>query len=166
MPAEYYEIPFGSPAQRRTGSDLTLVTIGATLYRALEAADQLEDEHGLTCDVYDCRTLVPLDYNPLVESVNKTGRILICSDACERGSVLQSIAANMGQLTFDALDAPPVVVGSRNWITPAAEMEHSFFPQANWIVDAIHERILPLTGHVVTTNQTLGELNRRSRNGV
>ena len=79
---------------------------------------------------------------------------------------MQNVAANLTQLAFDYLDAPPVVVGSRNWITPAAELEAMFFPQAEWLIDAIHERIMPLTGHTPTTNQTLGELIRRSRAGT
>ncbi len=166
VPAGYYEVPFGPPAQRRTGSDLTLITVGATLYRAIEAADILQQKYNMTCDIFDCRTINPLDYAPLVESVKKTGRVLLASDACERGSVIQSIAANLTQLAFDYLDAPPVVLGSRNWITPAAEMENDFFPQANWIVDAVHERIVPLPGHQPTTNPTLGELLRRERAGV
>jgi 2-oxoisovalerate dehydrogenase E1 component len=57
-------------------------------------------------------------------------------------------------------------VGSRNWITPAYELEDAFFPGADWIIDAIHERIMPLAGHTVTTNQTLGELSRQNRLGV
>ncbi len=166
VPAGYYEVPFGPPALRRTGSDLTLVTIGATLYRALEAAEVLQQRHGLGCEVWDCRSLNPLDYAPLVESVKKTGRVLIAGDASERGSVMQTIAANLGQFCFDDLDAPPVVVGSRNWITPCAEMEDVFFPQPGWILDAIHERILPLKGHVPVTNQLLAEHARLQRFGV
>jgi 2-oxoisovalerate dehydrogenase E1 component len=166
VPAGYYEVPFGPPARRREGRDLTLITIGATLYRALEAAEILESKYQLTADVFDCRCINPLEVEPLVESIRKTGRVVIASDACERGSVPQSLAADLTQLAFDHLDAPPVVVGSRNWITPCAEMEEAFFPQASWILDAIHERILPLPGHRVTSNQTLGELARRSRHGV
>ena len=74
VPADYYEVPFGPPAQRRTGKDITLITVGATMYRALEAADILEQKYGLTADVFDCRSINPLDYDPLVESVRKTGR--------------------------------------------------------------------------------------------
>ena len=166
VPVGYYEIPFGLPAQRRTGKDLTLVTIGATLYRAIEAADILEKQHGLTADIFDCRSINPLDYAPIIESVKKTGRVLIAGDASERGSVMQTIAANLAQFCFDDLDAPPVVVGSRNWITPCAEMEDSFFPQAGWILDAIHERILPLKGHTSSSNQTLNDHARRQRTGV
>jgi len=166
VPEEYYEVPMGPPAQRRTGDDITLITVGATLYRALEAADTLQEKHGLTCDVFDCRTINPLDYEPLVESIKKTGRVVLSSDACERGSFMHTMAGNLSQLAFDYLDAPPVVVGSRNWITPSAELEEAFFPQPEWIIDAIHERILPLAGHQVSTNQTLGEMARRQREGV
>ncbi len=166
VPEGYYEVPFGEPAKRRDGKDLTLITVGATLYRALEAADTLKEKYGMECDVFDCRSINPLDYEPLVESVKKTGRVLLSSDACERGSVLQDIAANLSQLAFDYLDAPPVVVGSRNWITPGAEMEDCFFPQPSWMIDAVHEQIVPLAGHVSTTLPTRGELLRRNRLGV
>ena len=59
-----------------------------------------------------------------------------------------------------------MVVGSRNWITPAAELEAMFFPQASWLLDAIHERILPLKGYKPETNQSLGELARRAKAGI
>ena len=68
-------------------------------------------------------------------------------------------------MAFDYLDAPPVVVGCRNWITPAAEMEELYFPQKDWILDAIHERILPLPGRAPSNQSTL-ELARRARLGV
>jgi 2-oxoisovalerate dehydrogenase E1 component len=79
---------------------------------------------------------------------------------------METVAANLTQLCFDSLDAPPVVVGSRNWITPAAELEKMFFPQPHWLVDAIHERILPLKGYTPQSNQTTGELQSRARHGV
>jgi 2-oxoisovalerate dehydrogenase E1 component len=166
VPEGYYEVPLGPPAKRRDGSDVTIITIGATLYRALEAADTLKEKYGLEADVWDCRSINPLDYEPLVESVKKTGRVVVSSDACERGSVMQTIAANLSQMAFDSLDAPPAVVGSRNWITPAYELEDAFFPQASWILDAIHTQILPLEGHEVTSNQTAAEKMRQNRLGV
>ncbi len=166
VPADYYEVPLGPPAKRRDGSDITLITVGATLYRALEAADTLQETHGLSADVWDCRCINPLDYAPLVESIKKTGRVLLASDACERGSVMHNIASNLAVLAFDYLDAPAVVVGSRNWITPCAELEDTFFPQASWILDAINEQILPLPGHTMRTNPTAGEIMRRNRLGV
>jgi 2-oxoisovalerate dehydrogenase E1 component len=98
--------------------------------------------------------------------VKKTGKLVLSSDACERGSFLHTVASNISQAAFDFLDGPAVVVGSRNWITPAAEMEELFFPQKEWILDAIHERILPLPDHKVTTVETTGEVLRRYRLGV
>jgi len=166
VPEGYYEVPEGEPALRREGSDLTVVTIGATLYRAVEAADILQDRYGVSVELIDARFINPLNYDLIVESVNKTGKILLSSDACERGSFLNTMAAQITELAFDALDGPPVVVGSRNWITPAAEMEEMFFPQSEWIVDAVHERLLPLPGRKVSTDQSLGELQRRNRLGV
>jgi 2-oxoisovalerate dehydrogenase E1 component len=62
------------------------------------------------------------------------------------------MAQTITELAFDWLDAPPVVVGSRNWITPAYEMEEYFFPQPDWILDAIHQRILPLKGHQIKSD--------------
>jgi len=81
----------GEPAVRKEGKDLTLLTIGATLYRALEAAKQLEESHGLSCEVIDARSLVPFNYEPVIESIRKTRKILLASDACERGSCLEPI---------------------------------------------------------------------------
>jgi 2-oxoisovalerate dehydrogenase E1 component len=101
-----------------------------------------------------------------LESVKKTGRILLASDACSRGSYLRDIASNITEMAFDHLDAPPVVVGSRNWITPAYEMEEYFFPQPSWILDAIHDRILPLQGHIPATDWSIEQQIQRSREGV
>jgi 2-oxoisovalerate dehydrogenase E1 component len=162
----YYEIPEGEPAVRKTGKDITIATIGATLYKALDAAKILETKYGLDAEVIDIRFINPLNYEKIVESVKKTGRLVLASDAVERGSYLHNIASNVTQLAFDYLDAPPVVVGSRNWITPAPECEEYFFPQAEWIIDAIHERILPLKGHSPASVQTTLDILRKNRLGV
>jgi len=166
VPEGYYEIPEGVPAVRKAGKDITIATYGATLYRALEAAQILEEKYGVSAEVIDLRFIVPFDYEPLVESVRKTGRLLLASDAVERGSVLHTIASNVQELAFDWLDAPIAVVGSRNWITPAAELESIYFPQPEWIIDTIHERILPLRGHQPSTVQGSREIARRYLAGV
>jgi 2-oxoisovalerate dehydrogenase E1 component len=166
VPTEYYEVEMGEPAVRRVGSDITVVTIGATLYRALEAAELLESRHGLSTEVIDARFINPLNYEKIVASVKKTGKIVLASDACERGSFLHTMGSNISQLAFDYLDGPVVVVGARNWITPPAELEESFFPQAEWILDAIHERIVPLPGHRVSTQQAGDDILRLNRLGV
>ncbi|GAB1360235.1 hypothetical protein MASR1M31_20360 [Porphyromonadaceae bacterium] len=102
----------------------------------------------------------------MLASVKKTGRIIIAGDASARGSFLNDLARNITELAFDDLDAPPLVNGSRNWITPCYELEDAFFPQPDWFLDAIHEKIVPLNGHVVTRNFTDGEQLRRAKAGI
>jgi len=166
VPEGRYEIEFGQPDIKRAGSDLTILTIGATLYRALEAADTLEKEYGISCEVIDARSIVPFNYGPVIESVRKTHRILLASDACERGSFLHTMASKITQFAFDSLDAPPVVVGARNWITPPDEVEDSFFPFPVDILDAVHEHIQPLPGYTTNRRCHNAEMMRRSAEGI
>ena len=166
VPEGYYEIPEGEPVVRREGTDITIAVLGPTLYPAMETADVLQDKYGISTEVIDLRFAVPLNVDPLVASVKKTGRLLLATDAVDRGSFMHQVASTVQTLAFDHLDAPVTVVGSRNAITPAAELEEEYFPQVDWLIDAIHERVLPLAGHVPTTNQTTAELARRSRLGL
>ncbi len=166
VPIDYYEVPEGEPVVRRSGRDLTIVTIGATLYRGLEAAEELAQKHGLSVEVIDARFINPFNYEPIVESIKKTGKIVLASDACERGSFLHTMAGNLSQLAFDYLDGPVAVVGARNWITPAAELEDAFFPQAAWIIDTIHERILPLGGHTPSSQQATSRIVELNQAGI
>lgn len=166
VPAGYFEVPFGEPDIKKIGKDLTILSIGATLYRALEAAKQLEEKWGISCEVIDARSIVPFNYAKVIESVTKTRKILLTSDACERGSALQTMAAKITQFAFDELDAPPVVIGARNWITPADEVEDAFFPFAADMVDAVHEHIRPLKGYQVSRDCSNADQLRRSAEGI
>ncbi|MBT3750726.1 MAG: dehydrogenase [Bacteroidetes bacterium] len=166
VPEEYYEIELGEPDVKREGTDLTILSIGATLYNAIKAADMLEEKHGISTEIIDARSLVPFNYDKVIESVKKTGKILLTSDASSRGSFLKEMAQTITELAFDELDAPPVVVGSRNWIIPAHELEDYLFPQPEWMLDAIHERIIPLKEHRVSTNFTTADQLRKNREGV
>lgn len=166
VPTGAYEIPFGEPDIKKVGTDITILTIGATLYRAIEAAKELETKYGISAEVIDARSIVPFNYEKVLESVKKTRKIVLASDACERGSALQTMAAKITQFAFDELDAPPVVVGARNWITPADEVEDSFFPFPSDILDAIHTHVIPLKGYTVARECSTQELLRRSKLGV
>lgn len=166
VPAGYYEIPEGEPAIRRVGKDVTIIALGPSLYTAMEAADRLKKEFNLEAEVIDLRWINPLKYESLVASVKKTGRVVFVTDSAERGCYLQTVAVNLGRLAFDYLDAPAVVVGSKNWITPPAEMEEYYFPHADSILDAIHEQILPLPGYQPKHNMTDGEFLRTQSAGV
>lgn len=166
VPTGYYEIPLGEPDVKRVGSDVTILTIGATLYKAMEAAKILSEQYGVEAEVIDARSVVPFNYDKVVESVKKTGKIILASDACERGSILNDFARNIGELCFDYLDAPPVVCGAKNWITPPHEFDEEFFPQASWIVDFINDKIMPLKGHVSKQNTSDAEMLRKAKKGV
>jgi len=166
VPAEAYEIKFGDTNIVRTGDDVTILTVGAALYRAVKAADQLKEKFGLNAEVINLHSLVPLDYENIIKSVEKTGKVVLVSDACTRGSFLNDIANTITELCFDYLDAPVAVVGAKNWITPPFEFDEFFFPQESWILDAIHEKILPLKDYVPTQNYTEAEKLRTLREGV
>src|SRR5215469_16194016 len=91
VPEGYYEIDLGEPSVKRAGSDVTIVTLGPALYTAIATADELQSRFGLSAEVVDLRAAVPLNYAPIVESVRRTGKVLLVSDAVERGSVMQTV---------------------------------------------------------------------------
>jgi 2-oxoisovalerate dehydrogenase E1 component len=93
VPADYYRIAMGEPDVKRVGHDLTVLTIGPSLYPALAAAQELEQSYGISTELIDARSLVPFNYDPLLKSVRKTGRLLLVSEAAERGGFTNTIAA-------------------------------------------------------------------------
>ena len=95
VPVEEYEWAPGAVNKVRDGKDLTILTIGATLYRALDAAKELSEKYGMEADVINMPSLVPLDYTDIIASVKKTGRVVLASDACARGSFLNDVAQNI-----------------------------------------------------------------------
>lgn len=166
VPEGYYEIPIGEPDVKRKGSDLTILTIGGTLYKALEAADIFEKEYGVSVEVIDARSIVPFNFEKVMASVKKTGMLMIASDACQKGSIVNDFAQNVTSALFNYLDAPPVVLGARNWITPVYELEDAFFPQADWFLDAYHQKIKPLAGYTPGRSFSTAEMDRRNKLGV
>lgn len=142
VPADYYRIPFGEPDVKRAGGDVTILTVGPSLYPALAAAEQLEKDSNVSAEVIDARSLVPFNYDRVLESVKKTGRILLVSEASERGSFLMTLAANIGRFAFRDLKVAPRVLGSPNWIVPGADMESTYFPQAADIIDVVCSDLL------------------------
>jgi 2-oxoisovalerate dehydrogenase E1 component len=166
VPEGYYEVPFGEPAIRRSGEDVTILTVGPVLYTALEAAKTLQEQYGVSAEVIDARSIVPFNYEMVAKSVEKTGRIILVSEACERGNILNDMATNISQLCFDYLDAAPFVLGSKNWVTPSAEYDKYFFVEADNIIDAINEKLLPLKGREPRPTYRKAELLRRAKKGV
>jgi 2-oxoisovalerate dehydrogenase E1 component len=153
VPVDYYQLPFGQPDIKRSGDAVTLLTIGPCLYPALEAAGVLAEQYNLQAEVIDARTLVPFDYDAVVKSVEKTGRIMIISEACERGSFACTLAANIARYAFSSLKAAPQVLGAPNWIVPGAEMESSYFPQSSDILALVAHAFYPEAGIVVQSKR-------------
>ncbi len=166
VPTESYEIEIGEPDVKKEGKDLTILTVGATLYRVMDAVKILEEKYGISAEVIDARSVTPFNYEKVVESVKKTGKILLASDAVTRGSVLNDFSHNISELCFDYLDAPPAIVGAENWITPPFEYDAEFFPQVSWVLDAINEKLIKLPGYVSTKNYTPNEQIRKAKKGV
>jgi pyruvate dehydrogenase E1 component beta subunit len=106
VPEEPYAIPIGEAEVKREGEDVTVVAIGALVNRALKVADELESE-GVSVEVVDPRTLVPLDRATILESVRKTGRLVVCDNARMTCGAASEIAAIVSEEAFDFLKAAP-----------------------------------------------------------
>ncbi len=165
VPASPYAIPIGEPDVKRSGEDLTILTVGEALYEALDAADALAERWSIRAELIDARSLVPFNYEPVLESVRKTGRILLVGNASMRGSFLKNLAADITEMAFEYLKAPPIVCGSANTIVPPACAEREFFPSAEEILDCISQRLIPLgqSGNSAWTIQTRIE---RAKHGL
>lgn len=146
VPEDYYHVEFGDPDIKRAGEDVTILTIGPSLYPAIKAADELA-ENGVSVEVIDARSLVPFNYEKVLKSVKKTGKLLIVTEASERGSFAMTLAANVTKFAFKDLSAAPRVLGSPNWIVPGADMETTYFPQVDDIIDAVMRDLQGEQGH-------------------
>jgi pyruvate/2-oxoglutarate/acetoin dehydrogenase E1 component len=131
-------VPIGSAVTLREGSDVTIVALSALVHDALAAADRLAAEDGIEAEVIDPRTLVPLDTEAIVASVERTGRLVVAHEAVEHGGFGAEIAARVQETAFDFLDAPIVRVGAPFAPIPfSAPLEDAYLPGADEIVTAV-----------------------------
>ena len=136
VPDEDYVVPLGKAAVRREGRDLSIVTFGAMVYTALDAATELARD-GVEAEVLDLRTLAPLDREALTATVAKTSRALILHEATRTGGIGGELAATVAEEAFDYLDAPVVRVASADTPVPyAPPLESAFLPNADKVVAA------------------------------
>lgn len=136
VPEEDYLVPIGVADVKRVGTDITFVGWGPAILDALKAADALAKE-GVSAEVVDIRSLVPLDEATILRSVAKTGRCVVVSQAVQIGSFTGEIASMIMEKAFDELDAPVVRVGARNGIAPQSHiLEAAFLPNVNDILAA------------------------------
>jgi pyruvate/2-oxoglutarate/acetoin dehydrogenase E1 component len=139
VPEEEYTIPFGVADIKREGGDVTIFAYSNMIYKSLEAAKELEKD-GISIEIIDPRTLVPLDEETLINSIKKTNHLIVVTEACERGSVASDIAARAAIKAFDCLSAPVKIVAGLNVPIPYNSMlEQSSIPNAKDIVKAVRE---------------------------
>ncbi|MBZ5544799.1 MAG: dehydrogenase E1 component subunit alpha/beta [Acidobacteriia bacterium] len=137
VPGEEYLVPLGVADVKRSGNDLTIVAWGPAVLDSLKAADRLETESGASVEVVDLRSLVPLDIETVLRSVQKTGRCVVVSQAVQVGSYTGEVASRIQYEVFDYLDAPVARVGAKNGIAPQSHvLEATFLPTAEDILAA------------------------------
>jgi pyruvate dehydrogenase E1 component beta subunit len=134
-----FTVPFGQAAVLREGTDITLIGIGIMVKKALEAADLLAHaaEGGISAEVIDPRTLVPLDRQALIQSVAKTGRVVIAHEAHQRSGPAAEIAAMLAEEAVEYLDGPIRRVAAKNVPLPYSPLLEDFvLPDVQDIVQA------------------------------
>jgi pyruvate/2-oxoglutarate/acetoin dehydrogenase E1 component len=137
LPKEDYIVPLGKARTHREGSDLTIVTYAAMVHKSLEAAEQLEKEDGLSVEVIDLRTLLPLDEDAIVESVKRTNRLLIVHEDTRTGGIAGEISMRVSEKAFAWLDAPVLRVTALDAPVPySPPLEDYFLPQVEDVVKA------------------------------
>jgi len=136
VPVEAYAIPFGEASVVREGKDVTIVSYGLTVQRALEAAEKLAKDR-IQAEVIDLRTLSPIDWDTVMESVESTGRLVVVDEANPRCSIATDVAAHVAQEAFDALKAAPQMVTAPHTPVPfSPALEDLYIPTADAIAKA------------------------------
>ena len=137
VPEDEYIIPIGSAAVKRPGKDITILTYSRMTYLCLEAAEQLAKED-IDVEIVDLRTLKPLDFALIAESVKKTYNVLIVHEACLTGGFGGEIAARIGEELFDYLDAPVMRIGAKDVPIPFSPvMEDFVLPKVSDVVEGV-----------------------------
>ncbi|MDK1030616.1 MAG: dehydrogenase E1 component subunit alpha/beta [Planctomycetia bacterium] len=139
VPQQEYLVPLGKAAVKREGSDVTVVAWSIMVPEALKAAERLAGE-GVSVEVIDLRTLVPLDTETLIASVKKTGRAVVTSQAVSQGSYTAYVASRIQSLAFDYLDGPVLCLGSVDGVSPMAQrLEAAYLPDADKLVNTVKQ---------------------------
>ena len=138
VPDTDYTTPFGKARVHRAGSDLTIVTWGAMVYTADEAATAVASKDGTSVEVIDLRTIIPWDRDAVMESVSRTGKLLVLHEDTRTAGFGAEIAATVGEESFEYLDAPVLRVAAPDTPVPfSPPLEKAFIPQVDDVVQAI-----------------------------
>ena len=135
MPAGDHVVPIGKARVAREGTDVSIITYAATVWKALEAAERLEREDGISVEVIDLRTLLPMDDEAIVATVKKTNRVMIVHEDTRTGGIAGEITARINETCFEWLDAPVLRVTAHDVPLPySPPLEDFVLPQVNDIV--------------------------------
>jgi 2-oxoisovalerate dehydrogenase E1 component beta subunit len=134
LPQEDYTVPLGKAKVVRAGSDLSIITYGAMVWVALDAAEQLAAE-GVDCEVLDLRTLAPLDRDAVCETARKTSKVLLLHEDTQTGGLAGELAATLTERVWEYLDGPIVRVTAPDTPVPfSPPLEEAFLPNAEKVV--------------------------------
>jgi len=137
-PGPDYMIPFGKANVVREGSDVTIITYGATVYRSVVAAKKVEEEQGVKAEVIDLRSLSPYDWETIAQSVQKTSKALVVYEDNESWGYGAEIAARIADELFEYLDAPVSRVAALDtWVAYAPDLEDEILPQVDDVVEGL-----------------------------
>jgi len=136
---EDYTVPLGKAVIRKEGTDVTIVAYSMMAVKAEQAAEELAEE-GISCEVIDLRSILPLDYDTVMDSIGKTNRVVVAQEANLRGGLASDIVAQIIDRGFDMLDAPPVRVGALNVPMPYnMGLENEVIPSVDKIKQAVRK---------------------------
>jgi len=143
VPEGEYLVPLGKADVKRRGDDITVIATGGTVHEALAAASDLETE-GISCEVVDPRTLLPLDHDTLIESVRKTHKAVIVHEAPKTGGIGAEIAAVLAEKALYELEAPIIRIGAPFTPVPFSRpLEKAFVPDRQRIIKAVRDLVRP-----------------------
>jgi 2-oxoisovalerate dehydrogenase E1 component beta subunit len=137
VPAGDYTVPLGKASVTREGADITLLSYGAMLHTALEGA-QLADEKGISCEVIDLRTLMPLDIETIEESVKKTGRVISVTEAPKTTGFGAELSALVAERWIEYVEGPILRVAGYDVPFPYT-LEHDYLPSGRRVLEAISQ---------------------------
>jgi 2-oxoisovalerate dehydrogenase E1 component beta subunit len=142
MPEGDHIVPIGKARVAREGTDVSIISYAATLWKALEAAEVLQAEDGVSVEVIDLRTLLPLDDEAIVSTVKKTNRVLIVHEDTRTGGIAGEITARISETCFEWLDAPVLRVTAADTPLPySPPLEDYVLPQTSDIVRALRRLV-------------------------
>jgi 2-oxoisovalerate dehydrogenase E1 component beta subunit len=139
LPEEDFVVPIGKANLRREGADLSIITYGAMVYTALDAADELAQE-GIDVEVLDLRSLLPLDVEAILETAKKTSKVVVLHEATLTGGPGGEIVARIAESAFEYLDGPIVRIAPPDTPVPySPPLEEAFLPQVSDVVNKVRE---------------------------